>query len=164
MIGATTSEILVEVSVKAPEFHFVPLSDENPLDNEHPDTNSDGVQLHLTCSGSDTRLRSASWLMVPDAKSTAVRVTGRGDAVSIPMTARWRQTDGGWQLLARVAREAIGPADAQFGLDVIVNEMPSSRERRRGQLVMSATNPGWAYLRGDRQEPDQLVPMMVRNA
>jgi hypothetical protein len=163
MIGATTSEILVEVSVKDPEPNFMPLPDANPLDNEHPDTNSDGVQLHLTFSGSDSRLRSASWLMVPDAKSHVVRVTARDDAVSVPMTARWRQTDDGWQLLTRVAREAIGPADSQFGLDVMVNEMPPSRERRRGQLVMSATNPGWAYLRGDRQEPDQLVPMTVRN-
>jgi hypothetical protein len=51
-----------------------------------------------------------------------------------------------------------------MALDVIVNEMPLTRERRRGQLVMSATVPGWAYLRGDRQDIDQLIPMTFEHA
>jgi hypothetical protein len=46
---------------------------------------------------------------------------------------------------------------------VTVNEMPSGRERRRGQLVMGATKPGWAYLRGDRHEREHLVLMTVRH-
>ena len=105
----------------------------------------------------------ASWLMVPVPNSSEVRVSGRDDAPAIPVTASWRRTEEGWQLLARIRREALGPADAAIGLDVIVNEMPSTRERRRGQLVMSATKPEWAYLRGDRQEPGRLIVMTVRN-
>ena len=65
--------------------------------------------------------------------------------------------------MAHIPRERIGPDDSAIGLDVIVNEMPSTRERRRGQLVMSATRPGWAYLRGDRQDADQLIAMTVRH-
>jgi hypothetical protein len=164
LIAATASEILVEVSVKsAREPNFVPTQPSNGLDNEHPDTNSDGVQLHLRFLGDDTRTVIASWLMVPVPDSPAVRVTGRDDASRVPMTATWQRTRRGWQVLARIRRDAIGSVDAPFALDVIVNEMPSTRERRRGQLVMSATQPGWAYLRGDRQESDQLIAMAVRN-
>ena len=38
-------------------------------------------------------------------------------------------------------------------LDLIVNEMPRGRERRRGQLVMSGGRGEFVYLRGDRHEP-----------
>jgi hypothetical protein len=164
MIAATRSELLVEISVHASEPNFVSAQSTNALDNEHADTNSDGVQLHLRSSDGRERILEASWLMVPEPGSDAVRVSARAAAASVPMTATWRRTENGWQLLARLNREAIGPADAAIGLDVVVNEMPAWRERRRGQLVMSATSPGWAYLRGDRQEADQLVLMTVRNA
>ena len=82
--------------------------------------------------------------MVPEAGSSAVRVSGRDDAAHIPLKAAWRRTETGWQVLVRIHRESLGPADAAIGLDVIINEMPSTRERRRGQLVMSATKPAWA--------------------
>ena len=163
MIAATTSALLVEVSVNSGNPNFVSAQQSNALDNEHPDTNSDGIQLHLKASGHDERILVASWLMVPVPDSSQVRVSGRDDAPEIPVSASWRRTSEGWQLLARIRREALGPADAAIGLDVIVNEMPSTRERRRGQLVMSATKPGWAYLRGDRQEPGQLIVMTVRD-
>ena len=163
MIAATGSELLVEVTVNSGEPNFAVAQSSNALDNEHPDTNSDGVQLHLRASDDGDRILAASWLMVPVPDSPEVRVSGREDATDIPMSASWRRTGNGWQLLARIPRESLGSANAAIGLDVIVNEMPLTRERRRGQLVMSAMNPGWAYLRGDRQDPDQLVPMMVRN-
>jgi hypothetical protein len=91
-----------------------------------------------------------------------VRTTGRDDASAIPLRASWRRTPTGWQLLARIDRDALGPAGSAIGLDVIVNEMPRWRERRRGQLVLSGGG-GWAYLRGDRQDADQLVPMVLAN-
>ena len=163
MIGATSSELLIEVSVRSDEPNFVSARSTNALDNEHPDTNSDGIQLHFKSLSDDGDEQVASWLMVPQAGSNAVRVSGRDDADRIPMRAAWRRTETGWQLLARIHRESFGPADAAIALDVIVNEMPSTRERRRGQLVMSATKPGWAYLRGDRQEAGQFVVMTVRN-
>jgi hypothetical protein len=78
------------------------------------------------------------------------------------MHATWRRTPTGWQLLARIDRDALGSADAPIGLDVIVNEMPPWRERRRGQLLLSGGG-GWAFLRGDRQDADRLLPFVIGN-
>lgn len=163
VIGATPSELLVEVSVVGREPNFVAPQGENVLDNEHPDINSDGVQLHLTCTGHAERPLVASWLLVPESGSRFVRTHGRDNAPEIPLLASWRPTATGWQLLARFDRAALGPREAQLGLDVIVNEMPRSRERRRGQLVLSGGGD-WAYLRGDRQDAGRLIPLVVRNA
>jgi hypothetical protein len=163
VIGATPSELLFEVSVLSADPNFVAAQSENPLDNEHPDINSDGVQLHLTCPGHGGRPRTASWLLVPEPGSPSVRINGRDDASGIPLLASWRRITTGWQLLARIDRDALGPAESLIGLDVIVNEMPRSRERRRGQLVLSGAAADWAYLRGDRQDPDRFIPLVVRN-
>ena len=163
VIGASESNLLIEVLVKAENPNFLPAVDENPLDNEHPDTNSDGVQVHLSGEGWGTRPLAASWLLVPENGSSVVRITGRDDAERIPLRAWWRRTADGWRLLASIERQALGPAQSPIGLDVIVNEMPRWRERRRGQLVLSGGN-GWAYLRGDRQDSEQLIPMVVQNA
>jgi hypothetical protein len=46
-----------------------------------------------------------------------------------------------------------------LAVDVIVNEMPRSRERRRGQLVMSGAEGEFVYLRGDRHDEERLVPL-----
>ena len=44
-------------------------------------------------------------------------------------------------------------------IDLVVNEMPRGRHRRRGQLVLSGGNGEFVYLRGDRQDDDRLVPI-----
>jgi hypothetical protein len=51
--------------------------------------------------------------------------------------------------------------DAQevSAIDLIVNEMPRGRHRRRGQLVLSGGIGEFVYLRGDRQDDDRLVPI-----
>ena len=163
LIGASESHVFIEVLVKAETPNFVSAVDENPLDNEHPDTNSDGVQVHLSGAGWGSRPLAASWLLVPENGSSAIRITGRDDAANIPLRASWRRTAEGWQLFARIERRALGPADSPIGLDVIVNEMPRSRERRRGQLVLSGAANDWAWLRGDRQDADRLLALVVKN-
>jgi hypothetical protein len=162
-IAATPTELLVEVTVFSRAPIFVPARGENPLDNEHPDTNSDGVQLHLAAPGEGGRERVASWLLVPEPATARVRVSARDDARTIPLAASWRQARDEWQLLARLPRSALGPSSVPFALDVIVNEMPRGRERRRGQLVLSSRGGAWAYLRGDRQDRRHLVPMIVEH-
>jgi hypothetical protein len=162
-VAATRAELLVEVAVQKQHLHFARPRDENPLDNEHADTNSDGVQIHVAFQADDATRRSVSWLLVPDPDSDAVRRNSRGDTTVLPLTATWAPTGDGWRLLARIDRAGLGAPDQLIGLDVIINEMPPGRERRRGQLVMSATAPSWAYLRGDRQELDQLIPMIIAN-
>lgn len=163
VVAAIERALLIEVSVPARDPNFVPERSENPLDNEHPDINSDGIQVHLAWPGEGERVERASWLMVPRPGTDEVRVSGRDATASVPLAANWRRTPDGWQLLARVDRSSIGPPDVRFALDVIINEMPAWRERRRGQLVMSASRPDWAWLRGDRQDIDRLLPMTVRN-
>ena len=162
VIAATPDELLIDVNVGKHDPYFAERRVDNPLDNEHPDVNSDGIQLHLAFLHEAGTPRYASWLLVPDA-SESVRVTARDDASSVPLTASWKKAPDRWQLLIRIQRTSLGPPDATFSLDVIVNEMPRGRERRRGQLVLSAREPGWAYLRGDRQEIDQLIPMVVQH-
>jgi hypothetical protein len=162
VIAATPDELLIEVNVGKRNPYFAERRDENPLDNEHPDVNSDGIQLHLAFLHDTGTPRYASWLLVPDGAEN-VRVTARDDAALVGLTASWKKTAERWQLLSRIHRGSLGAPDATFFLDVIVNEMPRGRERRRGQLVMSAREPGWAYLRGDRQEIDQLIPMVVQD-
>ena len=51
--------------------------------------------------------------------------------------------------------------DAQevSAIDLVVNEMPRGRHRRRGQLVLSGGNGEFVYLRGDRQDDDGPVPI-----
>lgn len=161
-IGATADELLIEVRVPNTTPNFAPFSDENALDNEHPDVNSDGVQLHLAVPGESRRPINASWLLVPE-NPGRVRITPRGDGANVPVRASWSPIVSGWSMSVHVPRAALGARDARFGLDVIVNEMPQGRERRRGQLVLSGRGTGWAWLRGDRQDRDALIPMVVRD-
>jgi hypothetical protein len=42
--------------------------------------------------------------------------------------------------------------------------MPAGRDRRRGQLVMSGAAGEFAYLRGDRHEPEAMIRLRVTDA
>lgn len=157
-ITATESELIVDVDVAKSPIVFAPARDVNPLDNEHPDINSDGVQLYLGSSHGSGRYYA--WLLVPEGEHGAVRVTSRaafGPAVSIQATAALTST--GWALRATIPRDALAlDAAGDFTLDLIVNEISPDRERRRGQLVLSGGHDEWVYLRGDRQEPARALP------
>lgn len=147
---ATPSRLIVEVAVRKPPA-FAPPRAENPLDNEHPDTNSDGVQLYLGASGG-----SAAWILVPE-PGGGVRITPRTPAAErAGLSARWRPSAEGWEIRAVLPREFIG--GERFHLDLIVNEIPEGRERRRGQLVLSGGAGEFVYLRGDRQPDSRFIP------
>jgi hypothetical protein len=77
----------------------------------------------------------------------------------MPITAMWRLTSRGYQVLARVGLDALRVHPAGVDLGVIVNEKPAGRARRRGQLVLGATRGGWTWLRGDRHDPAHLLPV-----
>jgi hypothetical protein len=159
-LGATRDELFIEVSVRKHELAFAPERAENALDNELADTNSDGIQLYIR--GVPVAGRGVphhSWIVVPVAGSTRVRITPRiaegGDAL---LTGEWRPTPQGYQVLLRVGRKAVGAAGrVPVSLDVIVNETSLDRERRRGQLVLSGAPGEWTYLRGDRQDPTRYL-------
>lgn len=156
VIAATAAELVVEVTVAKQSPWFAPPVSENPLDNEHPDTNSDGVQLQVRSLASPPV--RGSWILVPEPGSDRVR---QATTSPIPLVATWRLTRTGYQVLARIGLDDVGHA---FDLGVIVNEKPASRARRRAQLVLGARRSGWVYLRGDRHDVADLIALQLADA
>ena len=136
--------IAVQVVKRHPT--FASPCDENPLDNEHPDINSDGVQLHLAVPGAG----EARWIVVPDLHGGA-RVTARTPlAETVPLEVVTRYSEDGWE--AELVLPTDGPVGRRFLLDLLVNEIAPGRARRRGQLVLSGAHGQRAYLVGDRHQ------------
>jgi hypothetical protein len=52
-------------------------------------------------------------------------------------------------------------AEYAVDLDLLINETVSARERRRGQLVTSGAEGEFVYLRGDRHDPQRLIPLVI---
>jgi hypothetical protein len=71
------------------------------------------------------------------------------------MVASWEPTADGYRLRATVAVEE--QAANHFAVDVLVNEKPPGRERRRGQLVLSGARGEFVYLRGDRHDRERML-------
>jgi hypothetical protein len=158
-IGASRQSLGIEVSIRKLPPAFADRRD-NLLDNEHPDVNSDGVQVHLRPRGTASALNHV-WLLVPELPEPHVRVTPRTAAAeAIVLRASWRATSHGWQIrIAIPRRDAL--ASPELALDVLVNEITPERERRRGQLVLSGARGEWVYLRGDRQDPSRYLPVRI---
>jgi len=158
VITADASDLRVEVTVIKTPTYFAPRLAENPLDNEPPDINSDGVQVHLSMPGSSDPV---TWLLVPEPGGSNVRVSATQGTTHPALRATWRERPDGYRIDARIPF-AWTEAATDLRLDVIVNETAPGRERRRGQLVMSGAHGEWAYLRGDRQDSERLIPIRVR--
>ena len=121
---------------------FATACDENPLDNELADVNSDGVQLHWRSAV------TGAWnsvIAVPE--GDRVRLTSVGGTLD-GIKPAWQETTGGFTLSFRLPWDDIS---RELEFDIIVNDCPASRERRRGQLVLSGAHGEFAYLRGARQ-------------
>ncbi len=121
------------------------------LDNEDPDINSDGVQLHLYVP----RGRGlASWLAIPDAEGRVRVHAGSGTGADVPLAARWRLTSDGYSMSLAVPLAALGARRGSvIGAQVVINDMSPARTRRRGQLVLAGGTGEHVYLRGDRESP-----------
>jgi hypothetical protein len=136
------------ITVPHSERTFAPVDAVNRYDNEHPDINGDGVQLHVR-----TPNGLAGWTLIPEPETDHVRVRAIGvNHQAKEPDASWRPTANGYEM-------TIGLAELPLAVDVIVNEMPSGRERRRGQLVLSGAAGEFIYLRGDRHEEERLIPL-----
>jgi hypothetical protein len=158
-LGVTAVHLWIEATVTGRDLVFAPSRADNPLDNEPPDINSDGVQVHLRWGDGAAPLYS--WILVPEPRSERVRVTPRlREGPPLELHASWRVLPDGYQVLARLPRPPAGA----FSVDVIVNEIAPGRERRRGQLVLSGAGDGWAYLRGDRQDPAAFLRFRTSDA
>lgn len=140
-----------------------PSGAENLLDNERADVNADGLEVFI---GSKPGAPwTASWLAVPanaDVNTEYPRDRLRAARIhaTTPGTPTilcdWAPIEGevpfGWamQMQIPLANLPLGQ-DGTFILELVVNERPADRIRRRGMLVLSGGG-GFAYLRGDRAE------------
>ena len=160
--------LVVDVQVrKSDPLALAPPRAENELDNEHPDINGDGVQIHLSppgggADGDDARWH---WLVVPQpGAEPSARVSAQG-AGALPLDATAGQIAGGYAVRCRVRLpDSLRPRpgrEVPILLDVLVNEMPPWRERRRGQLVLSGGCDETVFLRGDRQPAARLLPFLL---
>ena len=165
-LWAEADELCVLVDVEKRDVYFAPQIDSNPLDNENPDTNSDGVQLHVivpaATPGSGVP-RELNWLLVPELGGNHVRVSARGvGGLAAPLRASWEPTTRGYSMRMAVDLSALGAnVTKSVKLGVAVNEMSPDRERRRGQLVMGGRAGGFVYLRGDRLAADDLLDFRI---
>jgi hypothetical protein len=140
--AGATLHVAVHVLKAAPT--FAPARADNSLDNEHPDINSDGLQLHVAAPA----LGEARWLVVPDGQGRA-RVTARTPGTDFcTLSVRTEVTPAGW--VARLALGLDAMTARRFHLGLVVNEIAPGRERRRGQLVLGGARGQRAYLAGDR--------------
>jgi hypothetical protein len=126
---------------------LVPRVAENPLDNEHPDTNADGVQLHFVEPDGDAWCGA---LVVPE-PGGVVRMHRTGSATRA-LAASWTPIEGGWRIVLELDWDRVRAP--RITLDACINVRPPDRERRCGQLVLGGGRGEWVYLRGDRQPRD----------
>ena len=139
----------LQIRVPHAERTFVAADAVNLYDNEPPDINGDSVQVYFRFGD-----ELCGWILVPET-DPIVRVRPiDGWRCSRSIKAHWApKPGGGYSVSVRVGDEL---PDA---VDVIVNEKPLGRERRRGQLVLSGGRGEFVYLRGDRHDPERLLPI-----
>jgi heparinase II/III-like protein len=153
-VGLRWSDGILDVRVVVPrsDCTFVPAGALNLYDNEPAEINGDSVQLYL-----ETAQGMFAALLVPVADSDEVRLRAV-DGWSLPpeLVAEWQRVGSGYEV-----RVEVPCASPPVGFDLVVNEMPRGRLRRRGQLVLSGAAGEWVYLRGDRHDDWRLVPIEV---
>jgi hypothetical protein len=167
--GAADDRLMLSVNVRKRDVYFAPRCEWNPLDNEHPDTNSDGVQLHFivpeprAAQTAGAAPAEHSWLLVPEEGGSEVRVSQKSSVDPKPrIRAAWLPTNNGYAIHAHLSLRALGIVPGTpFLVDVIVNDMSPDRERRRGQLVLGDASNDFVYLRGDRHDADRHLAFMI---
>jgi hypothetical protein len=132
------------------------------LDNEPDEIHADGVQVYVKLPGDDQV--SGFLIVLSTAKGALITRGVRGTSGSPEMVqGTWTPTDQGYRLT--VAINLPGWSEIQredeIGFDLMVNEMRPDRLRRAGQLVWSGGG-GWAWLRGDRQDPARFGKLELR--
>ena len=166
-VGVLGDVLEIAVTAITGEIVVPRAREENLLDNERPDVNADGIELFIG-PGTNTPW-SASWLVVPASEAATPTEPGRpritATTVGSPaLNADWFRmqfdkkyegcagVDEGYVMTLRLPLRALPvQADGTFVMEIIVNERPADRVRRRGQLVLSGGG-GFAYLRGDRAD------------
>jgi hypothetical protein len=142
---ATPTHVVVEVAVRAATPTFAPALGDNPLDNEHPDINSDGVQLYVGAAQGAGRYYS--WILVPEpapvpahepaseAAPARVRVTARA-AFGPPLPLSLSPPNaGGWSCGRRCPRHWCPAARETYARPHRQRDFSRSCASARRQLV-----------------------------
>ena len=163
-ITATPHQVVIDVDVHGHPL-VAPDPEGNLLDNEHADTNADGIQWYWgPVGGAFTQAA----LCVP--VDHAVRMTRlvAGEWPLPTASARTRSDGDGWAVRFVWNRSDLPVDDTGLlAFDLIVNERPAERTRRRGQLVLSGRTvdpplaAGFCYLRGDRHDPTRALRLQL---
>jgi hypothetical protein len=145
-VAAGRDTVDIDLLVRKRDPVFARRLPDNPMDNEDPDINSDGVQLYLDLPDSHAR---GSWLLVPEDPPPVVRCTAREAAGAVPpVSASWRLTPEGYGVRCSVPRGASGLGiDRHFRLNAV--------------LVATGAQDEWVYLRGDREDPDRMLAFEI---
>jgi hypothetical protein len=138
-----------ELTFRAPD--AAPLR----LDNEPDLIHSDGLQVYL--QRADQPLHG--WLLVPDPDGDGLQIRAVGGTAASAASVRgaWQETERGYVVTVELKVPGWPPAMGEPAprFDLVVNQMHTDRTRRLGQLCWTGGG-GWAYLRGDRQDPTWL--------
>ena len=140
----TSSSCIVDVEKR--DLYFAPQIDSNRArqrESRHEQRRSSVACDRSGCPPGRRRPHELNWLLVPELGGNHVRVSVRAvGGVAPPLHASWDRTTHGYSVRIAVDLSAL-PADVteSLKLGVVVNEMTSDRERRRGQLVLGG-RPG----------------------
>lgn len=157
-----TVMVTIDVRGRAP---VAPEPGGNLLDNERAEINADGVQWYWASPHGDWS-QAALCVLVNGTVQMARLVAGDWP---LPTASLHTGADGqGWRVQLVWKRENV-PCNAQgvVAFDLIVNERPTERRRRRGQLVLSgrtASPPlasAFSYLRGDRHDVGRAILLQL---
>ncbi len=156
VISASRDAVIITVVAETGPSLILPDDAGNEMDNEHPDVNATGLQLSVR----DTSGTVHRWLVRPGTDGVArVRALTRDPLAADVAT---NVDADGWTARIAIALRTLGDASPySIALGVTINEIPPGRERRRGQLVLGGAAGEWVYLRGDRDDPSQLLPIVI---
>ena len=148
--------LAIEVDVQAGPVVISADDAVNEMDNESADVNAAGIQLSLL----DSRGQLHRWLIRPGTDGgPRIRPLTRAP-LSIDVSNVVHATS--WSARIALPLGTLGDASPySIALGVTINEIPPGRERRRGQLVLGGAEGEWVYLRGDRDDPSKLIPIVI---
>jgi len=158
--GRVVLDVVAETGVVVP-----PDGLDNPLDNERAQVNADGVQWYWGATGA--RWRQGA-LCTPSGDTVLMTKLVPGDWPLPEATWTTIAEDRGWRVhFEWNSSDLPVEADGTITFALVVNERPTDRTRRRGQLVLTgrlAAPPdasAYAYLRGDRHSMAHAVRLRV---
>ena len=156
IIGTAGGDMVVDIISRTGPPLVLPDGAQNTMDNEEPDVNASGAQVSVR----DVSGRVHRWLIRPGPDGSArVRRLSRGEAEVNVVTS---SSNDSWTAHVEIPLRTLGDAPPYLiAVGVTINEIPPDRERRRGQLVLGGAAGEWVYLRGDRDDPSRLLPIVI---